>query len=106
MIPDFTKLDASLITHLAQSVTYQPAGSANYSLNGILTSGDDVEENEPGTHFSLFARATDFTREPAKMDTVLVPAARPIPAGVYRVADVRKDTIAGRKLLLVYSRTA
>lgn len=76
------------------AVVYFPRGGVDYTLTGVLNSGEKVQEGER-VYMTLWAPVASFTAgEPRKADIITFESV------TYRVADVEKDFTGGRLLKL------
>lgn len=88
-------MDAVIETVYGDSVQYYPAQSSDYTLTGVLDSGDAVQQGERA-YQTFWAPLANFTHgEPTKADRVVIGST------TYRVADVEKQHLDGRMLKLV-----
>jgi hypothetical protein len=93
----FAGLNSAVLDRFASGgFSYSPDSGTPYPLAGIVTTGELAETRFPGSHFTLFARLSDFTATPRKGETIAVPAGvHGVNAGQYRVVGVTPEDAGG-----------
>lgn len=87
-------LDPVILDQHGDEVTYTPRAGESYTLTCVLDSGEAVQQSER-VYSTAWAPISSFTGgEPERGDSVEVDGV------TYRVADVEKEHLGGRRLKL------
>lgn len=95
-------MNAAQLRRFGESFTYTPAGGSGVSITGILSCGDQTQEE--GAFARVWFLKSALAAEPLPGDVVAVPAGRRIEAGNYRVANPKRRGDDSREVDLVYIR--
>ena len=90
----FAALNKACIKTFGSQVTYQPAASASFAVNGVLQKDTDEERHQDGVYARLFINLSDFAAQPEQGDEVTVEGK------TYKVFEVLFDPTLGAWLAL------
>jgi hypothetical protein len=90
----FAALNKTCVKAFGSPVTYQPAASAPFAVNGILQKDTDEERHQDGVYARLFINLSDFAAPPEQADEVTVDGK------TYKVFEVLSDPTRGAWLAL------
>ena len=90
----FAALNNACVKTFGSPVTYQPAASASFAVNGVLQKDTDEERHQDGVYARLFINLSDFTAPPEQGDEVIVDGK------TYKVYEFLSDPTLGAWLAL------
>jgi hypothetical protein len=90
----FAALNKTCVKAFGSPVTYLPAASAPFAVNGILQKDSDEERHQDGVYARLFINLADFATPPAQGDEATVDGK------TYKVFEVLSDPTQGAWLAL------
>ncbi len=90
----FSALNSACLKTFGSPVTYQPAASASFAVNGVLQKDTDEERHQDGVYARLFVNIADFAAQPEQGDEVTVDGK------TYKVFEVLSDPTRGAWLAL------
>lgn len=91
------QLDPAILDQFGDEISYTPRAGDSYTLTCVLDSGEAVQTGER-VYQTAWAPFSSFTGgEPARGDSVTADGV------TYRVADVEREALGGRKLKLSVS---
>lgn len=90
----FAALNKTCVKAFGSPITYQPAASAPFAVNGILQKDTDEERHQDGVYARLFINLSDFAAPPEQADELTVDGT------TYKVFEVLSDPTQGAWLAL------
>ena len=90
----FAALNQACIKTFGSPVTYQPAASTPFAVNGVLQKDTDEERHQDGVYARLFINLSDFATPPVQGDEATVDGK------TYKVFEVLSDPTLGAWLAL------
>jgi hypothetical protein len=90
----FAALNKACIKTLGSSVSYQPAASDAFTVNGIFQRDTDEERHQDGLYARLFVNLADFAERPEHGDEATIDGM------TYTVFEVLTDPTGGAWLSL------
>ena len=90
----FAALNKACIKTFGSPVTYQPAASTPFAVNGVLQKDTDEERHQDGVYARLFINLSDFAAQPEQGDEVTVDGK------TYKVYEFLSDPTRGAWLAL------
>ena len=90
----FAALNKTCVKAFGSPVTYQPAASAPFAVNGILQKDSDEERHQDGVYARLFINLSDFAAPPEQGDELTVDGT------TYKVFEFLSDPTRGAWLAL------